>query len=236
MRVAGDQNLLVLTFYIIGISYTFNRMIESIADKIKFEFDKEEIAKQLAEQNLKDDVGISFKFQPTSGIDDVKDLSITVENKSKNLALYIDWDNCSLVVKHFKASKRVIRKSPDVTRDLGVLQSPSLVAPSNSLTTSITSEDTFVWDKDTSTYSTKKPLIDIEALRKHPVKTFRILYNKFMNRRANLEFSLQLVLRTSELRVGLVPGENKPPMCIINCPFTIRKLPWSYALPWNKKR
>jgi hypothetical protein len=236
MRVAGDQNLLVLTFYIIGISYTFNRMVESIDDKIKFEYNSKEVAKQLEEQNLKDDIGISFKFKPTNSLDDVKDLSITVENKSKNLAIYVDWDNCSLVVSHFQASKRVIRKSPDLTRDLGVQQSPSLVAPSNSLSTSITSEDTFVWDKESGTYSTKKALIDIASLQKHPVKKFRILYGKFMNRRANLEFSLQLVLRTSELRVGLTPGENKPPMCIINCPFIIRKLPWSYALPWNKKR
>lgn len=237
MRAAGDQNLVVLTFYLIGLSYTFNRMVESIDDKIKFTFNKAEVDRQLAEKNLNNDIGISFKFSPTNNIDDLKELSLTVENKSKNLALYIDWDNCSIVIQHFKATKRVIRKSPDVTRDLAVPQSPSLIAPGNSLTSAITAEDVFERDKEAGTYSPKKALVDIAGLKSHPVKTFRILYGKFMSRRADLEFSLQLVMRTSsELRVGLVPGENIPPMCIINCPFTIKKLPWTYALPWNKKR
>ena len=34
----GDQNLVVLTLYIIGVSYVFNRMVESIDEQIKFEF------------------------------------------------------------------------------------------------------------------------------------------------------------------------------------------------------
>ena len=52
----------------------------------------------------------------------------------------------------------------------------------------------------------------------------------------DLEFSLQIVLRISEMRVGISPGINIPPVSIINCPFTIKKLPWTYALPWNKKK
>jgi hypothetical protein len=232
----GDNNLFVLTFYIIGISYTFNRMIESIDDQINFALQKAVVDEQLKEQNIQENVGISFKFKPTYGLEDLKELSMSVENKSKNLAIYVDWDNSSIVIKHNKQSMRVIRKSPDLTRDLGVPQSPGLVAPEKTLTTTITSENTFERDKEAGTYSPKKAIVDITGLEKHPVRTNRILFRKFMNEEETLEFSLQLVLRISEVRAGLAPGVNVPPMCIINCPFTIKKLPWTYALPWNKKR
>jgi hypothetical protein len=212
-------------------------MIESIDDQINFTSQKAVIDEQLKEQNIFDDVGIAFKLKATYGLDDLKELLMLVQNKSKNLAVYVDWDNSSIVTQHNKASMRVIRKSPDITRDLAVPQTPSLVAPEKTLTSTITSENTFEFDKEAGTYKNKKPIVDIiKDLQKSLVKANRILFKKFMNEETNLEFSLQLVLRISEVRVGLAPGVNKPPMCIINCPFTIRKLPWTYALPWNKKR
>ncbi len=232
----GDSNLFVLTFYIIGISYTFNRMIESIDDKINFAFQKGVVDEQLKEQNIQDYVGISFKLGATYELDGLKELLMFVENKSTNLAVYVDWDNSSIVIKHSKQSMRVIRKSPDITRDLAVPQSPSLVAPEKTLTTTITAENVFERDQVKGTYDTKKPIVDIAALQKSPVKANRILFKEFMDEQTTLEFSLQLVLRISEVRVGLAPGVNIPPMCIINCPFIIKKLPWTYALPWNKKR
>ncbi|MDZ7960821.1 MAG: hypothetical protein RMY34_23570 [Aulosira sp. DedQUE10] len=233
---SGDQNLLVLTLYIIGVTYIFNVMIESIDDKIKFEYQKKVVDDQLQEKNLQDQLGISFRLSPSHSFDELKDLSISIENKSENLAIYIDWDNSSLVVEHSKQSRRVIRKSPDLTRDLAVPQSPSLIAPKKTLTELVTAEDVFERDATTGTYSAKKPIVNISGLQKSPVKAQRKLYNDFVNRTKKLEFSLQLVLRISDLRVGLAPGVNIPEMCIVNCPFTIRKLPWTYALPWNKKK
>jgi hypothetical protein len=232
----GDNNLFVLTFYIIGVSYTFNRMIESIDDQINFALEKAIVEGQLKEQNIQDTVGITFKFKPTYGLEDLKELSMSVENKSKNLAVYIDWDNSSIVVEHSKQSMRVIRKSPDITRDLGVPQSPSLVAPEKTLTTAITTEDVFKRDTVSGTYSTDKPIVNISGLQKHALKKNRILFKNFMDMQTTLQFSLQLVLRISEVRVGLALGVDVPPMVIVNCPFTIKKLPWTYALPWNKKR
>ncbi|AFZ00719.1 hypothetical protein [Calothrix sp. PCC 6303] len=233
---SADNNLLVMTFYIIGISYTFNRMIDSIDEKINFTSQKDIISEQLKEQNIQDDVGISFKLGATYSLGDLKELLMFVENKSENLAVYVDWDNSSIVVEHSKQSYRVIRKSPDITRDLAVPQSPSLVAPKKTLTTTITAENTFELDKESGTYKANKVIVDIASLEKNPVKANRILFKKFMNEETTLQFSLQLVLRISEVRAGLQPGSNKPPMCIVNCPFVIRKLPWTYALPWNKKR
>jgi len=233
IRGSGDQNLVVLTLYIIGVSYTFNRMIESIDDKIKYEYKGGAVNDQLTEQELKDQIGIGVKFNSSYSIDELKELQVSIENKSDNLAVYVDWENSTLVVEHSKQSRRVIRISPYLTRDLAIPQTPSLITPKKSLSEKITAEDVLELDVTTGTYSAKKPLINISGLEKGPQKK---LYNDFMNRGKELEFSLQLVLRISDVRVGIAPGINIPPMYLINCPFTIKKLPWTYALPWNKKK
>ncbi|MFN6567422.1 hypothetical protein [Dendronalium sp. ChiSLP03b] len=236
MRGSSDQNLVVLTLYIIGVSYIFNLMVESIDDKIKFEFQKAVVDDQLKEQNLQDQIGISFKLKDSYSFDDLKELLVSIENKSDNLAVYVDWDNSSLVAEEYNnQSRRVIRKSPDITRDLAVPQSPSLIAPKKTLSEAVTAEDVFERDKEAGTYSAKKPLVNINGLKGGSPPQKKI-YNGFINRRNELQFSLQLVLRLSELRIGLTPGVNIPPVCIINCPFIVKKLPWTYALPWNKKK
>ncbi len=151
-------------------------MIESIDDQIKFEYQKKDVDQQLQEQNIQDHVGISFKFKPSNSLEDVKELSISIENKSDNVAVYVDWDNSSLVVEHSKQSRRVIRKSPDLTRDLAVPQSPSLIAPKKTLSETVTAEDVFERDQVAGTYSPKKPIVNIIALQKSPVKAQNILY------------------------------------------------------------
>ncbi|WP_414619857.1 hypothetical protein [Calothrix sp. CCY 0018] len=236
MQQSTSPNLLVLTLYMIGVSYVLNLMVESIDEKIKFVYDKATVDKQLKELELDDKVSIAFKLSPSYDIDGLRDLLIILGNKSDHLAMYIDWDNCSFVVKHKNVSRRVIRKSPDMSRDLAVPQSPSLVAPSQNLVEGITTEDVFGRDQETGIYEAKKALVNISGLKSSPVRAQRKLYKNFISRREQLECSLQLVLRFSELRVGLSPGENVPPMSIITCPFIIRKLPWTYALPWNQKR
>lgn len=236
MQQQTNPNLLVLTLYIIGVSYILNLMIESIDEQIKFAFDKAAVDKQLKEQELDDKVSIAFKLKACYDIDGLKDLLLILTNKSDNVAVYVDWDNCSLAENHKNVSRRIIRKSPDVSRDLGVPQSPGLIAPNQTLVQGFTAEDVFKRDQETGTYQAEKALVDIAGLKASPNKKFRKLYKKFMSRREQIGFSLQLVLRFSEVRVGLVPGQNIPPMSIINCPFIIRKLPWTYALPWNKKR
>ncbi len=250
MRENSDQNLVVLTLYIIGVSYVFNLMVESIDDQVKFAYKKETVEDQLKEQELQDQIGISFKLNASYSLgkpeEELKELLISIENKSDNLAIYIDWDSSTLVFETTKQSRRVIRKSPGLTRDLGVPQVPSLIAPKKTLSEAVTAENVFerdpveavtaenVFERDpvSAIYKPTSPLLDITGLKKSQKK----LYNDFMNRRNELEFSLQLVIRIAETRVGLPVGINIPPVYIINCPFTVKKLLWTYALPWNKKK
>ncbi|WP_413174310.1 hypothetical protein [Anabaena azotica] len=234
---SGDQNLIILTVYILGIYYTVNRMIESIDDMVMLNFQKSAVEEQLKEQNLENKVGISFgtgTYSLDKLKDNLKEMSITIDNKSESLAVYVDWDNSSWVVEHTKKSRRVIRKSPDLSRDLAIPQVPTIIAPKKSMSEKVTAEDVLKRDKDTGTYQTGEPLIDIVGMKNN--KDLKGLYKDFMDRKKKVEFSFQLVLRISELRVGLAPGLNVPPISIINCPFTIEKLHWTYALPWNKKK
>ena len=229
----GDQNLIILMIYILTVYWTINRMIASIDDIVKVDFQKGAVDNQLKEQNLQDTVGISFKTG-TYGLDkvqnDLKELSMSIENKSDSIAVYIDWDNSSFVVEHSKQSRRVIRKSPDLTRDLAILQVPTIIAPKKTISENVTAEDVFQRDKESGVYKPASPLINVAG-----VKGNKKLYKDFLDGKKNLEFSLQLVLRISEIRAGIAPGINVPPVSIINCPFTIKKIPWTYALPWNKK-
>ena len=229
----GDQNLIILMIYILTVYWTFNRMIESIDDIVKVDFQKGAIDDQLKEQNLQETVGISFKTG-TYGLDkvqdDLKELSMSIENKSDSIAIYVDWDNSSFVVEHSKQSRRVIRKSPDLTRDLAIPQVPTIIAPKKTISENVTAEDVFQRDKESGVYKPASPLINVAG-----VKGNKKLYKDFLDGKKNLEFSLQLVLRISEMRVGIAPGINVPPVSIVNCPFIIKKLHWTYALPWNKK-
>ena len=230
---SGDQNLIILMIYILVVYWTINRMIASIDDLVKVDFQKGAVDDQLKAQNLEDTVGISFKTG-TYGLDkvetDLKELSMSVENKSDSIAIYVDWDNSSFVVEHSKQSRRVIRKSPDLTRDLAISQVPTIISPKKTISENVTAEDVFQRDKESGVYKPASPLINVAG-----VKGNKKLYKDFLDGKKNLEFSLQLVLRISEMRVGIAPGINVPPVSIVNCPFTIKKLPWTYALPWNKK-
>jgi hypothetical protein len=234
---SGEQNLIVLTVYVLGVYYTFNQMIESIDDMVKVNFLKDVVDEQLKEQNLQDKLGISFgsgTYSLDKLKDNLKELSVTIDNKSDSLAVYVDWDNSSWVVEHNQKSRRVIRKSPDLSRDLAIPQVPTIIAPKKKISETVTAEDILKRDKETGTYQPGDPLIDIVGMKNQ--KDFKGLYKDFMEGKKKVEFSFQLVLRISELRVGLAPGINVPPISIINCPFSIEKLPWTYALPWNKKK
>ena len=99
-------------------------MVESIDDIVALNLQKGLIDQQLSEQNLQDKIGISFKtgtYSLEKIKDELKELFISIENKSDGLAVYVDWDNSTWLVEHTKQSRRVIRKSPDLSRDLAVI-------------------------------------------------------------------------------------------------------------------
>ncbi|MDR9895987.1 hypothetical protein G7B40_015650 [Aetokthonos hydrillicola Thurmond2011] len=225
----------MLTIYIIGVTYVFNQMVESIDDQIKVIFDKSKVDEQLKEQNLQDTVAISFSLLPSYSIENPKELSISVENKSDNKAIYVDWDN-SAFEEFDGSSRRVIRKSPDLVRDLAVPQIASLVVPKKTLRESVTSESVLQRDNDSGTYVPKNAVANIIRWKTSPVRARRIEFGRFIDRKRDFDFSLDLVLRLADANTGIASGSEMPSLYIIKCPFTVKKLSWTYALPWNKRR
>ncbi len=231
----SDNNLIMMTLYIIGVSYVFNQMVESIDSQIKLEFNKLSVEEQLKNQDLLDKIEISFSLKSSYPIEDPKELSISIKNKTPSTAVYVDWDNCAF--EEFDgSSKRVIRRSPDLIRDLAVPQTPSLIVPGKTLKEAVTSESALQRDQESGTYTLKRAVADVLKWKTIPVKALKIQFNNFMDRKQNFEFSLDLVLRLAETNIGIAQGQNTPPLYIVRCPFTVKKLPWTYALPWNKKR
>jgi hypothetical protein len=230
----GDNNLLILTLYIIGITYIFNQMIESIDDQIRIIFEKASVDEQLKAKNLQDKIGISFSLSTLYKIEDPKTLSINIENKSDNLAIYVEWDNCAF--EEFDGvSRRVIRISPNVTRDLAVAQSTSLIVPKKTLKEQVAPESS-IERNEAGIYEATKPVANILKWKDSKIKAQKKEFSKFMDRKRTFEFSLVLVLKLAETDVGVVQENNIPPLVVVKCPFTIKKQPWTYALPWNKKR
>ncbi|KAF3887359.1 MULTISPECIES: hypothetical protein [Nostocales] len=237
----GDSNLLILTLYVIGITYTFNQMVDSIDDQIKLEFNKAKVDEQLKEQELKDAIGVSFSLKPMYSIKDPKDLSINIENKSEDIIVYVDWDNCTFM-EFDGVSRRVMRETPvdkpAIIRDLAVPQVTSAIVPKTTLKEKISSESVFELDMETRIYKARDEasIANVLKWKSSPIRAQKKEFRKFMDRKRNFEFSLNLVLRLASKYVGLAPGRDFPPVCVVNCPFTVRKLPWTYALPWNKRR
>lgn len=154
----GDSNLLILTLYVIGITYTFNQMVDSIDDQIKLEFNKAKVDEQLKEQELKDAIGVSFSLKPMYSIKDPKDLSINIENKSEDIIVYVDWDNCTFM-EFDGVSRRVMRETPvdkpAIIRDLAVPQVTSAIVPKTTLKEKISSESVFELDMETRIYKAR---------------------------------------------------------------------------------
>jgi hypothetical protein len=127
---------------------------------------------------------------------------------------------------------------PAIIRDLAVPQVTSAIVPKTTLKEKVSSESVFELDLETRIYKARDEasIANVLKWKSSPVRAQKKEFSKFMDRKRNFDFSLNLVLRLASKYVGLAPGRDFSPVCVVNCPFTVRKLPWTYALPWNKKK
>ncbi len=230
VRDVRDTNGLVLMVYLICVAYVFYEMVKSIDDQIRFEADASTVKQKLEDLNLQDKIEVSFRMKDRYEIDDLKEMSLIVKNKSNVNTVYIHWDNCSFIGFDGR-SRRVIWLTPTQVRDLAVPQIESVIAPGQTLKEQITTADVMERDAEKGTYKATKPLVDISGLQKG-LKAQRKMYNGFMKMNLTFNFSLRLVVK-----LFVISGEeDRQPFYVVEFPFTVRKLPWTYALPWNQKR
>ncbi len=230
VRDVRDTNGLVLMVYLICVAYVFYEMIKSIDDQIRFEADKSAVEQQLEKHNLQDKIDISFRIKDRYEIEDVKELSLVIKNKSNVNTVYIYWDNSSFIGFDGR-SRRIIWLTPGPIRDLAVPQIESVIAPGQTLKEQITTADVMERNAEQGTYKATKPLVDINGLQKG-LKAQRKQYNRFMKMYEPVNFSLRFVIK-----LFVISDEDaRQPFYVVDYPFTVKKLPWTYALPWNQKR
>ena len=87
-------------------------------------------------------------------------LTVTVSNTTADMQIYINWDHSSLEM--FKQGNRIIRSTPNMTRDLSQPQIFSLVNPGQSVTSDITIEKNYFYDLETNQVRLAKPLVNLK--------------------------------------------------------------------------
>jgi hypothetical protein len=213
---------IIFIIYIVCVSYVIFKMIDNFNDEYTIRMDAAALQDELKKHDLQDTLAIGFGFAKHYEFDKLKQLNMTVSNKSKSQSVYIDWDACALTNFGGGQSRRVIRLLPVSSDDVSVEQVYSTVSPGTALQATITAEDVL---------NRKDP--------KSPVATFVDVAKPLVNPRGNqkfikhvidLEFYCDLAFRT--IGVTSFSGGDR---AVIRCKFILSKVPWTAALPWNPR-
>lgn len=213
---------IILTAYLLCISYCIYRIINAFNDEFTIRLDDEALNNQLAEQGLQDIIGISFSFDKQYEFDKLTKLKINISNKSSDYSVYVDWDYSAFTDLEGRA-RRVARLAPGTTLDLFQNQVFSTIAPNMTLKEEITAEDLLQRkDAPAQDFKAEKPLIDPDKLKKN---------GKFMKRYADLELRLGLAFRVTGT-AQTFSGDR----AYVLCKLILRKLPWQAGLPWTPRK
>lgn len=209
-----EQDLLILVVYILSLVFVYNNALDSLKDIIAVEFDAPFVQQQIVTQELSNLVAIKGEAGGKV-LSAVKEIALSIENKSPDRLLYVVWDQC--VINDFnRRSRRVIRLSPGTTLDLMQHQAYSTIAPGQTLKEKITAEDVLKRNKDTQALEIDKPLFDNKDLQKAWTG-------------GEAKFSLILILQSD------TPGVSLDSPHLLVCQFRIVKTSWTKAITWKPK-
>jgi hypothetical protein len=226
-----ELDFVLFTVYLLCITYVFYQIVNSFNDEFRISLEQDDLNQQLEVLNLKDILSVSFKFDTHYEFDKLKELAISINNKSQDYPIYVDWDYCSLTDLDGR-SRRVTRLPPGTTLDLFQSQVFSVIAPGKTLKEKIASEDMLARKGDAGLMIVDKTLIDLS--KPDPKKSSeaqRKRYKDFMDSKIELQFSLYLAMRLA--------GPNTAPTgdrTRLVCTFTLTKLDWTAGLPWNPRK
>ncbi|NJO40821.1 MAG: hypothetical protein HC769_21345 [Cyanobacteria bacterium CRU_2_1] len=253
-----DQtDVIILIIFLICITYVVYRAIDWLDDQTKYEFDKKAFDADLETKELngtpfKDILDVKFGFKPDGryqfDVDDKdenskqpKEFEVTIVNKSNNISIRIDWDNCTLT-NYKQEARRVIRLSPSGTMaDVPQEQVFTTVAPKLNLKEKITAEDCFTFNKDTKIFDLTKPILMISQLKKDTEdrkfrdkklqKRLQDEYETFMLFKAPLQLSLVIAIQMDDMRTKKIEEDRE----FLTCHVKITRVRWLDQLPWSPK-
>ncbi|NJR51019.1 MAG: hypothetical protein HC780_17020 [Leptolyngbyaceae cyanobacterium CSU_1_3] len=173
---------------------------------------------------------VSFKFDTHYEFDKLKQLAISIENKSQDRPIYVDWDYCSLTDLD-KRSRRVTRLPPGTTLDLFQNQVFSVIAPGKTLKETIAAEDMLTRKGEDGGMEVTKTVIDLSKPDSKKPDAVKKRYKEFVEGKIQLHFSLYLALRLAGTNASPTGDRTQ-----VLCNFTLTKLNWTAGLPWNPRK
>ncbi|MGG6263328.1 hypothetical protein ACQ4M3_03110 [Leptolyngbya sp. AN03gr2] len=227
-----ELDFVLLTVYFLCVTYVLYQMVTSFNDEFTIWLDQAHLNEQLEALNLQDAVAISFKFENRYEFDELKKLQIRIANKSKEQAIYVDWDYCAMTDQYEPPrSRRIARGVAGNPTDVFPRQAFSAVAPGKTLMEDIFAEDTLSRKDGDSALQGDATVLNFKKPPKIAPAAKKKLYQQFMNGEALFKFDLYLVLRF--MGFGASAGGNQ---VSIVCRLNVRKLDWTAGLPWNPRR
>jgi len=197
-----SRNLLILTVYLIIVTYVFYKAYQSLETQVSIELDTESLNQQLEMYELKGLIDINFnKMKRKYQFDELQTLVLTIKNKLPDhpqATIRIVWDESSII--DFEDSpRRTIREA--LTKGLTEVpekQNPTPLTPNQKIDENLTDEQHL-----------GKPLFKIDQFKKAAKK--------------GQPFYLRLTLSVSK------PGQRDR-FCLVRCSLIPRKLSWTKAL------
>src|SRR6476469_1561490 len=218
--ILTDRNVLILSFYIIVVSYVIYRALNSLKNESTIQINQQSLEAQLRELNLQDRLALKFGVPGECLIDQVREIEINIENKSERDTLYVYWDQSS-ITDLYGRSRRIIRVIPGMTLDLFQSQVDSVIAGGKTLKERITAEDVLRRQGEDGALKIQAPLFDLSKLKKGSAADKK-QYAEFLNQSITLQFSIRLVLRVFDPATQM--GSAVP--YSVSCDFIIKKQPW----------
>ncbi|MBD1939804.1 hypothetical protein [Microcoleus sp. FACHB-68] len=215
-----EYDLLILTIYVIVVTSVLYQSINSIGEQITIKFERASFRQQLADKDIADLVEVKFDFKERYQFEELRELVINIKNNSPEYDIDVDWESCCLIGPDGQ-TQRIVRLTQGLTYDLFQPQVDSVIAPGKNLKEKLTSETVLKRESEIGPFKPAAPLIKRSQLKPKSGST-----NPWTS------FSLRLVLRLSD---PTSPEEVKPSYALY-CLLSVKKLEWTYALPWYSKR
>jgi hypothetical protein len=122
-----SADLLIFTVYVIVVTYVFYQAYSDLGNQAVIVSDSEDLSNQIQDQEIQDLIDIKFKFKDSYRLNELTKLQITIQNKSKDDTIRVDWDECS-ITDFDNVTGRVIRIAPGLT-DVPQNQATVIIVP-----------------------------------------------------------------------------------------------------------
>ncbi|NEO97981.1 MAG: hypothetical protein F6K58_04625 [Symploca sp. SIO2E9] len=211
------MNLLIFTVYLICVTYVLYNAFLFVDSMVTVDADKEELSRQLEEDNLKDFIDIKFKFKSGYHLDQIdkelETIPVEVANKSQQHKLELLWDDSS-ISNLKKKSGRLIRITPGMS-ETPQKQATSTILPGQTIEAKL-SDEKLVSPLHSKNISVRKTsTLDSERLLKIAALTASV-------------FHIQLVFKIASQKTN--PKDGKQQLsCVLRCPLSVKRVHWKKA-------